>query len=177
MIGFILLGGAIVGAISQSIATAVQVKQSKKAAARNRDFQREMRSTQMQARVEDLKLAGLNPILAAGGPGAASPGGNMAQVPDIAGSTAKGIANIHDALRLKSQLKSEHTSRGLLRAQTAEQLTRAEYNVYAGQGLEASTAITASKLPAAKKQQDAVEKYPLLKWINIIRRSVTGASD
>ncbi len=47
-------------------------------ASKNREFQNQMSSTAHQREVHDLKLAGLNPILSAGGRGASSPAGNMA---------------------------------------------------------------------------------------------------
>lgn len=96
--------GAIIGAVSDSISTAVQVKQSKKAAKINRHFQWKMRKTAMQDRVEDLKLAGLNPILAAGGQGAHSPSGSVAQIPDIGGQSRSSAKNIMQAVKNKAEI-------------------------------------------------------------------------
>lgn len=191
MVGFLLLGGAILGAVSQSIATAVQVRQSKAAARKNRKFQIKMRGTQMQARVEDLRLAGLNPILAAGGPGAASPSGSVAQIPDIGGQVGKGAASVREALLAKSRLKSEASARGLAAAQTLESakhaelydeqksvaLTQADYNAQSARAVRIQGDLAETALPGKREEEKLIRGVPALKWINTIRRSIMGGKD
>lgn len=65
------VGGSLLGSGFDALISGRQ-------ASKNREFQNQMSSTAHQREVHDLKLAGLNPILSAGGRGASSPSGNMA---------------------------------------------------------------------------------------------------
>jgi len=76
-----LIGGALGGPIGGALVGGLF---SAKAASRSRGFQQRMSSTAHQREVADLRAAGLNPILSAmGGPGASTPGGAMAALPNF----------------------------------------------------------------------------------------------
>ena len=69
---------AVMGLVSGERRNRAQAKEASK----QRDFQSYMSSTAHQRQMQDLKLAGLNPILASTG-GASSPGGAQATVEEV----------------------------------------------------------------------------------------------
>lgn len=74
-----------------------------KEAEKNRKWQEYMSNTSHQREVKDLRAAGLNPILSAGGGGASTPSGNVAPVMDAIGA---GV-NSANAARLTSIAKDK----------------------------------------------------------------------
>lgn len=93
--------GAITGGLSL-LGTHASNQASSAQAARQMAFQEEMSSTAHQREIEDLRKAGLNPILSALGSGSSSPGGASGQVNDLGAGISKGADT---ALALRAQNK------------------------------------------------------------------------
>ena len=80
--GFLTTGdplGAVIGGATGLIGNA----SAKKEAQRNRDYQTFMSNTSYQRMMEDLRLAGLNPMLAISNGGASTPQGSVAQLTNL----------------------------------------------------------------------------------------------
>jgi len=92
-------------------------------ARRNRQFQERMSSTAHTRQVEDLRAAGLNPLISRVG-GASSPGGDRAEMEDVVGrGVSSGMAAKMAMANLKlleAQTSREHAQANVSNAQAGE---------------------------------------------------------
>lgn len=97
------VAGALIGGAASIFGGNEANAASAREAAKNRTFQREMSWTAHQRGVEDLRKAGLNPILSAKGAAAPMAGGAQGQMQN---AVAPGVASALDSLRLKKEIKA-----------------------------------------------------------------------
>lgn len=108
------LAGSVVGGALGMIGAKQQNDTAISQANTNRDFQERMSSTAHQREVADLKAAGLNPILSAGGTGASSPAGATATVVN----EMEGLATAaKDAMAMKLAIDKAKEEVALLKSQ------------------------------------------------------------
>lgn len=151
--------GSIAGSTISSLAnwgiSSSSAKKSKREAERQRNWQQQMSDTAHQREVADLRAAGLNPILSAGGSGASTPSGAMANMNmgspfDIRGdeAIAKTISKERNSAveNMQADTKLKKASK-----ETQEELGK----MYAAQGRQAvaSAKSLEVQLPTIRKQQ------------------------
>lgn len=116
------LGGALAGGGSL-LGSIISGAFGSSQASRQMDFQERMSNTAHQREMEDLKRAGLNPLLSARHGGSSAPSGAAAQSPDFASSVNSAVAAMRlkmDSLMQAAQIKDVNSASALKDAQANE---------------------------------------------------------
>lgn len=129
-------------------------------------FQERMSNTSFQRQMQDMRKAGINPIMAFGGGGASTPSGAMATSVNALSGTA---SSAQDALRLASEIAA-------IRANTAKSKAEREQ-------VQIENKLLESKIPGAEieKNIDSSGAGKFLHWwerfIGPFSKTVSSASD
>lgn len=126
---FIIFGGALLGGLAGAAGSiggsAIAASAMKKEAKRNRKFQERMSNTAYQRAMDDMRKAGLNPILSYQRGGASTPSGAVAQVPDFgkAGGAAVQGALAGSAVQVNKETAANINAQAKLNSAQATKAT------------------------------------------------------
>lgn len=160
--------GAVFGGLASSGPTSqiASAYHQQKANKENREFSREMwdreynaANTAYQRQVNDLRLAGLNPILSANLGGAATPHGSITQAAPIwTSENIKGLANTGtEVSKIKQAQKTVDANAKLAEEQVETQQTQQDVNKATATKAKADTVLSmelAGKAKSDKKLSD-----------------------
>lgn len=135
------LASSLIGGGFSALGASNQNKAAKQAAQVQMDFQREMFGSRYQMTMRDMKLAGLNPILAYKQGGGSPPGGSSyspvnvgaAGVQGASGAAASAVALIRQNQELKNMTAQERLIQSQIDAQAgARAASKVESQIYSG---------------------------------------------
>lgn len=140
-------------------------------------FQREMANTAHQRQVDDLRKAGLNPILSANS-GASAPSGAMATSENVLGGA---VNSAMEGRRLKKELDATQSQINLNNLQAASAASQAELNATSAKNVQAQTKLINLKLPTEVKRQEFEQQQldwdkDAINFDNILKRA-TGVAE
>ena len=146
----------------------------KQEAQKQRDFQERMSGTSYQRAVEDMRLSGINPMLAYQQGGASTPSGAQASIDDV---MSPAVSSASHAARLKQELSNmraqEQTTiaqKNALNASARQSQTQGHLNVANEANVVLNNRVTRLGMPRIE-QLSNLDKNPFGKGLTFIERA------
>lgn len=170
---FSSIAGPVAGALTTGLFGQYSNIQSLDESARNREWQEYMSGTAHQREVQDLRAAGLNPILSAYGRGATTPTGSQASISDLGQAVATGANSGVAYKQMVENLKKTKAETRRIEAEAKAKELPAEYKSDIKSGYQGIKRFVRDLFVGAfgsKKEADKVyeklDKTALGKFIN-----------
>lgn len=174
-------GAALVGGMMNNQSNAAMSREAavyNQATAREQmEFQRYMSNTSHQREVADLRAAGLNPILSAGGSGSSTPGGaaGQMQAAKFEDPISKSLSTAMEVKRLKKEIDAVDSQAQLNAAAEETQKSQRLLNLTNARATAVQSAINEAQLPAIKAKSEYEQKKTdidnkMLKYDSLMNR-------
>ena len=167
-----MVWGAVIGAAASLAGSALSAKgqrdtndANREMSAEQRAWQERMSNTAHQREVADLRAAGLNPILSAGGSGASTPVGGMIAAENPNATFERGMSNAVQASKIEAELDK-------MQQETKESASRETVNKEVPAQVRADTA-----LKRTQGDLTAQQWYNAAKTANLIDEQVGEVQD
>lgn len=157
ILGVGALAGGIIGNSMQSAAADRATAASRDMAREQMSFQERMSNSAYQRATADMKMAGINPMLAYMQGGASSPSGasGSASMPQVQDALGKGVSSAIESRRLKKEVEAVDSQIALNRAQGMAQMAQTNLNNTNALVASQNAEIQAAEMPAIKQQAKA----------------------
>lgn len=156
------LGSTVISTLGSLMGGKQQQQASQDMAREQMAFQERMSNSAYQRSMEDMRLAGLNPILAYQKGGATTPSGAQGQAVDIIGNAARtGVSTAMQSRRLEAELKNMEETNNNLSADTNKKVADTQLSHAARDNTEEDTNVkrqserTLASQQALNQQQQA----------------------